>query len=633
MQQQENCEGSYSVTSGHNLLAKPKMHHKVRLEADKLKECLQKCDSASFEFECISHDCDFTGKVKATEFNQTTKPLIDTIRERLKSFKNTLADPKVVKEIVLVGGSTRLKCVRRVLTETFPGASFKESINPDEAAVYGVAVLAHYSQNGLLKFDGHGFEFSTLESSVSHSDVRPLSAPSPAGHRQEPILEFSERGKSNIAIEPPNHTSSGPFELPVEPSCAKSSSGDTVRAVAEFLNSHKQPQSKEIWEQISGGDVQHGVYTNDNYHRSERPTHEKYAHTRPEASNSWCRARDFWEQMSSKYSQQGGYTGGNYHRIDDIPGIPSKEQDYHPTPNATCSVLHGTKSTPAFTKHVKPQTDRTPSPTVELPVQPPSGKPPSGNTRSTSHETYCSDAPPSKAFNEQGACTTPKPSCAVSQVREPKTPFTEQGKAQIGFEPPAHKPSVTAKFPVHPSFDKATSKHIVCTTPETYYSDPRPSKPSSKVHIPTTQKAHCIVRHGPEQGKPQAGVGPSGHTAASPIRLSIRGALPGCHVTYTQNRAYCVNPAKVSPIMLEKMAPFTSPEGNASVKPNHSGHTSYTNTNNTSQCCQVDAAAERQRKLSNPKSANTKARPRRLLYLAKDVIAPEPSSTPRQPRS
>ncbi len=36
--------------------------------------------------------------------------------------------------------------MRRVLSEIFPKASFKESINPDEAAVHGAAVLAHYFQ-------------------------------------------------------------------------------------------------------------------------------------------------------------------------------------------------------------------------------------------------------------------------------------------------------------------------------------------------------------------------------------------------------------------------------------------------------------------------------------------------------
>ncbi len=43
-----------------------------------------------------------------------------------------------------MGGSSRLECVRRVLTDTFPDASFKESINPDEATVYGATVLVHF---------------------------------------------------------------------------------------------------------------------------------------------------------------------------------------------------------------------------------------------------------------------------------------------------------------------------------------------------------------------------------------------------------------------------------------------------------------------------------------------------------
>ncbi len=60
-----------------------------------------------------------------------------------------------------MGGSSRLKCVRKLLADTFPGASFKESINPDEAAVYGAAVLAHFFQKGQLEFNKYGFEIRT----------------------------------------------------------------------------------------------------------------------------------------------------------------------------------------------------------------------------------------------------------------------------------------------------------------------------------------------------------------------------------------------------------------------------------------------------------------------------------------
>lgn len=47
-----------------------------------------------------------------------------------------------VHEIVLVGGSTRIPKVQRMLTDFFNGKSLNRSINPDEAVAYGAAVQA-----------------------------------------------------------------------------------------------------------------------------------------------------------------------------------------------------------------------------------------------------------------------------------------------------------------------------------------------------------------------------------------------------------------------------------------------------------------------------------------------------------
>ncbi len=115
----------------------------------------------------------------STKSDEATKHLVDAIRERLKLFKISLPDPNVVKEIVLVGGSSRLKCVRKVLIETFPGASFKESINPDEAAVYGAAVLAHYFQRGMLQINENGFEVCPMTPGVQPEPEVPSSYTKP----------------------------------------------------------------------------------------------------------------------------------------------------------------------------------------------------------------------------------------------------------------------------------------------------------------------------------------------------------------------------------------------------------------------------------------------------------------------
>ena len=60
--------------------------------------------------------------------------------------ENALRDAKMDKsnihEIVLVGGSTRIPRVQKLLQDFFNGKELNKSINPDEAVAYGAAVQA-----------------------------------------------------------------------------------------------------------------------------------------------------------------------------------------------------------------------------------------------------------------------------------------------------------------------------------------------------------------------------------------------------------------------------------------------------------------------------------------------------------
>merc|ERR1712080_585190 len=51
-------------------------------------------------------------------------------------------DKSSVHDIVLVGGSTRIPKVQKLLQDFFNGKEVNKSINPDEAVAYGAAVQA-----------------------------------------------------------------------------------------------------------------------------------------------------------------------------------------------------------------------------------------------------------------------------------------------------------------------------------------------------------------------------------------------------------------------------------------------------------------------------------------------------------
>jgi hypothetical protein len=65
----------------------------------------------------------------------------DLFRGTLEPVENVLHDSKTnVHEIVLVGGSTRIPRIVKLVSDFFNGKEPNKSINPDEAVTYGTAV-------------------------------------------------------------------------------------------------------------------------------------------------------------------------------------------------------------------------------------------------------------------------------------------------------------------------------------------------------------------------------------------------------------------------------------------------------------------------------------------------------------
>merc|ERR1712059_224716 len=82
-----------------------------------------------------------------------------------KALRDAKMDKSDIHEIVLVGGSTRIPKVQKLLQDFFSGKELNKSINPDEAVAYGAAVQA-----AILSGDKH-----EAVSDLLLLDVAPLS--------------------------------------------------------------------------------------------------------------------------------------------------------------------------------------------------------------------------------------------------------------------------------------------------------------------------------------------------------------------------------------------------------------------------------------------------------------------------
>ena len=58
-----------------------------------------------------------------------------------KSLRDAKLDKGVAHDIVLVGGSTRIPKIQKLLQDFFNGKELNKSMNPDEAVAYGAGML------------------------------------------------------------------------------------------------------------------------------------------------------------------------------------------------------------------------------------------------------------------------------------------------------------------------------------------------------------------------------------------------------------------------------------------------------------------------------------------------------------
>ena len=81
-------------------------------------------------------------RITRAEFEAMIRPIVDrTLRPCLQALADAQLDASQIDEVVLVGGSTRIPLVRRLVAELFGRTPHRE-INPDEVVALGAAVQA-----------------------------------------------------------------------------------------------------------------------------------------------------------------------------------------------------------------------------------------------------------------------------------------------------------------------------------------------------------------------------------------------------------------------------------------------------------------------------------------------------------
>uniref|UniRef100_A0A2K6U397 Heat shock cognate 71 kDa protein n=1 Tax=Saimiri boliviensis boliviensis TaxID=39432 RepID=A0A2K6U397_SAIBB len=98
---------------------------------------------ASTEIDSLYEGIDFNTSITHARFEELNADLFHgTLDPVEKALQDAKLDKSQIHDIVLVGGSTRIPKIQKLLQYFFNGKELNKSINPDEAVAYGAAVQA-----------------------------------------------------------------------------------------------------------------------------------------------------------------------------------------------------------------------------------------------------------------------------------------------------------------------------------------------------------------------------------------------------------------------------------------------------------------------------------------------------------
>jgi len=139
---------------------------RLRTACERAKRTLSASAQANIEIDSLFEGIDFYTSITRARFEELCSDLFKgTLEPVEKAMRDAKMDKSSVNDIVLVGGSTRIPKIQKLLQDFFNGKELNKSINPDEAVAYGAAV-----QGAILMGDT-----SEAVSDLLLLDVAPLS--------------------------------------------------------------------------------------------------------------------------------------------------------------------------------------------------------------------------------------------------------------------------------------------------------------------------------------------------------------------------------------------------------------------------------------------------------------------------
>lgn len=140
----EHCCEEFKRKTKVDLTGNSRALRRLRTACERAKRTLSSASQANIEIDSLAEGIDFNTVMTRAKFESLCEPIF---RRTVAPLDQLLRDAKLSKEqiheIVMVGGSTRIPRIRKLVQDYFNGKKLNDSVNPDEAVAYGAAVQAH----------------------------------------------------------------------------------------------------------------------------------------------------------------------------------------------------------------------------------------------------------------------------------------------------------------------------------------------------------------------------------------------------------------------------------------------------------------------------------------------------------
>ncbi|PON86932.1 Heat shock protein 70 family [Trema orientale] len=138
---------------------------KLVKECERAKIALSSHDQVVVEIESLFDGVNFSEPLTRTKFEELNEDLFEEIMVLVeKALEEAGLKKKDIHDILLVGGSTRIPKVRKLLRDLFDGKEPNKAthVNPDEVLTYGALVLGGFYYSNQLNFFGRGLLMSEI---------------------------------------------------------------------------------------------------------------------------------------------------------------------------------------------------------------------------------------------------------------------------------------------------------------------------------------------------------------------------------------------------------------------------------------------------------------------------------------